>query len=72
MATRCPSCPFRPEGDAALANRIRIELLGASQTCHHPRLHGQPETRLCRGERDEQLTLLYRLGYLEKPTDASF
>jgi hypothetical protein len=47
-------------------------LLQASQICHHPRIHGEPETHLCRGARDEQLTILYRLGWIPEATDAAF
>lgn len=72
MAARCTTCPFRYEGEQAVANRIRSTLLSRSQICHHPRLHGSPETHLCRGARDEQLTLLHRAGLLPEPTDSCF
>ena len=71
-AARCATCPFRPGGDPELANRIRAGMFEGSQICPPPRLHGQPETQLCRGARDEQLTVLHRLGLLETATDACF
>lgn len=46
--------------------------LNASQVCHHPRLHGKKETHLCRGARDHQLTLLFRLGFIAAETDGAF
>jgi hypothetical protein len=73
MPSRCASCPFNEGGDlrlrVAVLNRT---ILQASQLCHHPRIHGHRSTHLCRGARDEQLTLLHRLGWIEEPTDAAF
>ena len=73
MAAKCESCPFREGGDIELRNRVMERtVLQASQICHHPRLHGKKETHLCRGARDEQLTILFRLGMLPEPTDKAF
>ena len=73
MAAKCESCPFREGGDIELRNRVMERtVLQASQICHHPRIHGKKETHLCRGARDEQLTILFRLGMLPEPTDKAF
>lgn len=73
MATQCASCPFRQGGDTELRNAVMGRTaLQASQICHHPRLHGKKETHLCRGARDQQLTLLYRMGWIEAETDEAF
>lgn len=73
MKTKCRSCPFAEGGDVTLRNNVMSRvLLQASQICHHPRMHGKKETHLCRGARDEQLTLLHRLGFLAEPTDKAF
>lgn len=73
MAEKCASCPFREGGDIELRNRVLGRtILQASQICHHPRLHGKKQTHLCRGARDEQLTILYRMGLIPEPTDAAF
>jgi hypothetical protein len=73
MAAKCASCPFRDGGDIELRNRVMERtVLQASQICHHPRLHRKKETHLCRGARDEQLTILYRMGLLPEATDAAF
>jgi hypothetical protein len=73
MPVCCPSCPFRESGDMELRNRVMERTaLAASQICHHPRLHGGKETHLCRGARNEQLTVLHRLGWIAEPTDAAF
>ena len=73
MLAMCESCPFREGGDVQLRNAVMSRtILQASQICHHPRVHGKKETHLCRGARDEQLTILYRLGMLSEPTDAAF
>lgn len=64
---------FREGGDRALqAAAIQRTGFNASQVCHHPRLAGRKETHLCRGARDHQLTLLYRLGMIPEATDAAF
>jgi hypothetical protein len=56
-----------------LRNRVMERtVLQASQICHHPRLYGKKETHLCRGARDEQLTILHRLGWLPEATDKAF
>lgn len=70
MKAPCASCPIGkvPEIEAVVLNRI----LDRSQICHHPRLHGKPETHLCRGARNIQLTLFYRLGMIDAPTDQAF
>lgn len=73
MAEKCASCPFREDGDRVLcANILARTLLQAQQVCHHPRMHGKKETHLCRGARDEQLTVLHRLGWIDSPTDQAF
>jgi hypothetical protein len=73
MASMCASCPFREGGDIELRNAVMSRtLLRSSQICHHPRLHSKKETHLCRGARDQQLTILHRLGMLSEPTDAAF
>lgn len=74
MREQCASCPFNDDGDPELRARViqRIGSLQASQICHHPQLHNKRETHLCRGARDFQLTLLYRLGWIAAPTDTAF
>lgn len=71
--TMCPSCPFREGGDRELAARVLDRtLFKASQICHHPVLHGAKEHELCRGARNEQLTLLHRMRLIDAPTDEAF
>jgi hypothetical protein len=73
MAAKCASCPFNENGDARLRAAVMARTIcQAQQICHHPRIHGKKETHLCRGSRDEQLTILYRMGMLPEPTDAAF
>lgn len=73
MPAKCASCPFNDSGDIELRNKvIERTSLNASQICHHPRLINKKETHLCRGARDMQLTILYRLGLIPEPTDESF
>lgn len=73
MDAMCVTCPFRKDGDIELRNRVmQRTILRASQICHHPALSGKKQTHLCRGARDQQLTILYRMGILSEPTDKAF
>lgn len=78
MKAKCSTCPFRTDAkgrhlDVMVVERIQKQCLTkASQICHHPTLQGKPETHLCRGARDFQLEVFYRLGVLEAPTDAAW
>lgn len=73
MQTKCASCPFREENaGTGLVETVRARMFETSQICHHPRLSGKPETQICRGARDEQLTFFHRIGFLEDETDAAW
>ena len=78
MPQQCSSCPFRegPDGrvpDPKLLASVQVRVLTrASQICHHPTLHGKRQTHLCRGARDYQLMIFYRLGFLKEPTDRAW
>ena len=71
MAAVCKTCPFGPKGDHGVrANVERRVLTKGSQICHST---GWPQgTHLCRGARDLQLTVFYRLGFLSTPTDEAW
>lgn len=73
MPAKCRTCPFNETGDKRLAAAVLDRtLFKSSQICHHPVLDGKKETHLCRGQRDEQLVLLHRMGLIDEPTDAAF
>lgn len=78
MKRQCATCPFRTDergrhADPRLVNKIQVQCLSeASQICHHPALEGKPETHLCRGARDFQLTIFHRLGIIDAPTDEAW
>lgn len=73
MKAKCATCPFGENGDKQVAaNVLNRTLFQSSQICHHPTLYRKRETHLCRGQRDEQLVLLQRMGLLEEATDAAF
>jgi hypothetical protein len=72
MAAKCSTCPFKGNGNIELRNRIMQRMFKTSQICHAPALKGKKQTHLCRGARDEQLTVLFRLGFLTEPTDQAF
>jgi hypothetical protein len=75
----CKTCPFRKNSPyAALARDLTISALtqssrichstGSSAIHHHT---GKPR-RLCRGARNQQLQLFYRLGVIDAATDAAW
>ena len=79
MPQKCASCPFRdnkdgePIGDIQLRNKVQTRCLTeGSQICHHPNLRSKPSTHLCRGARDFQLQIFYRLGVIDALTDEAW
>ena len=72
MKSLCASCLFQKNGDTQLRASIEARVFSNSQICHHPVLKGNKETHLCRGSRDYQLEILYRLGMIVAPTDEAF
>ena len=78
MAKQCPTCVFAkaPDGkhwlNPELAELVEGRMFECSQICHSPRLHGKKETHLCRGTRDRQAEVLFRMGFLEAPTDEAW
>lgn len=69
----CSTCPFGPKGDKRIMNTVTARLFNVSQTCHssRPKLTGK-DTLICRGARDWQQTMFYRLGMLDAPTDEAW
>jgi hypothetical protein len=77
LKKQCATCPFRPYSKTAfLAPSIALSALTeASRICHctgcdnafHQRTGKRPA--LCRGARDLQIQIFYRLGVLKEPTD---
>ncbi|MBP5978024.1 hypothetical protein HW132_36360 [Brasilonema sp. CT11] len=78
MAAKCSTCPFQTDEHGRykcpdVTNRIISRILSnCSQICHHPRFAEKPETHLCRGARDYQLEIFYRLGVITAPTDEAW
>lgn len=78
MPAKCSTCPFRVNDhgrhvDPMTVSRIQADVISkASQICHHPTLSGKKETHLCRGARDYQIEIFYRLGFLESRTDEAW
>lgn len=60
---KCHSCPFGENGDDLIRSKVEQRCLDSSQICH------STDSTLCRGARDYQLTIFYRLGFLAAPTD---
>jgi hypothetical protein len=72
MKQQCKTCPFRAGGDLELQGQVISRLLETNQICHAPRLVKKRETHLCRGARDWQLQVFFRLGVLEEESDAAW
>lgn len=75
MKKMCPTCPFRHEheGQIETANMVKARCMTrASQICHHPSLHGKKQDHLCRGARQFQITMFYRLGIIDAETDEAW
>ena len=75
MKKQCMTCPFRTDErgrhlDERLVAKIQMCVLTeSSHICHHHKLVNRPESHLCRGARDYQLEIFYRMGLLAEPTD---
>lgn len=82
---QCSSCPFRPYGEGIGSTEMTAEeyykkqatltasaLSDSSQFCHAPALVGGRQNQVCRGARDIQKQVFYRLGVLEAPTDEAW
>lgn len=65
---RCITCPFNDGADAHLRASVESRVMTqASQLCHETE-----NTTLCRGARDFQLQIFFRMGFLSAPTDAAW
>lgn len=77
MAAHCKTCPFGPNGDRELREKVERRVLdpnGASQTCHSTgvALGKRQDTHLCRGARDLQLRFFAAVGVISEPTDEAW
>jgi len=79
--TNCATCPFRETGWVEVRQLLMSRAVNeASPICHSTgpkalvprkkRLSAKPE--VCRGARDFQLNLFYKLGFLDAPTDEAW
>ena len=80
MPEKCATCPFRVGSPYAylLHDLKHCALTQASRICHSTgsnnainRRTGKPQA-LCRGARDVQLQMFYKLGFLPEPTDKAW
>src|ERR1051326_2264408 len=74
MPECCKTCPFGENGDEELRKRVESRLMEVSQTCHSTGIAKgkKRDTHLCRGARNFQIQIFYRLGFLEAPTDEAW
>jgi hypothetical protein len=79
MPEMCGTCPFRDGSkyEFLRADLTQSALTEASRICHCTGTSGimgrtgKPE-RLCRGARNVQLNLFFRMGFIESPTDEAW
>jgi hypothetical protein len=76
QSSQCKSCIFREGSDVVSQERLveiqQYLLAGKTHLCHSPD-QSKPKakrknTHACKGARDWQLSMWYRLGYISAPT----
>lgn len=78
MKAQCSTCVFKRTPDDRhwvypdLAEMVEERMMRVSQICHAPALKGKKQDHLCRGTRDRQIEIFYRLGFLNEPTDEAW
>lgn len=66
--TRCKTCPFNDDGCISIRTRVQGQVLStASQLCH-----GTENKTLCRGARDFQIQIFFRMGFLREESDQAW
>lgn len=69
MKAKCRTCPFNThengrEQSPDIAAKVKFRCITTElQIGHHPKLQGKRQDHLCRGARDYQLQVFYRLGF---------
>ncbi len=75
-AKMCPTCPFARSHEQAveLQSQVIARMLrdGASQICHGTEGPERQPNTLCRGARDQMLTLFHRMQFIDSPTDEAW
>lgn len=77
MERMCATCPFRDQGWVEVRDLLtKRALREATPICHSTgRALSKKRlgpSRLCRGARDFQLTVFYRMGFIEAATDEAW
>ncbi len=74
----CATCPFKEGSPHANLRDDLAEsaLRDASRICHSTGTNALYKTnapeKICRGSRDLQIQVFYRMGFLSEPTDAAW
>jgi hypothetical protein len=75
-AIKCRTCPFVQSHEQAIAlqNTIIARMFqgGGSQICHGTEGQNREPRSLCRGAREQMLTLFYRMGFIDEATDEAW
>lgn len=77
MPKHCATCPFHAAGWTELRGLLSERALRAAPLCHSSgrkalQPGGPARAHVCRGARDLQLQIMYRLGFLAAPTDEAW
>jgi hypothetical protein len=73
---KCRTCPFTQSHATAIAlQRSIIDRMlddGGSQICHGTEGPNRRPKSLCRGAREQMLTLFFRMGFIDEATDEAW
>lgn len=79
MKRCCPTCPFHAGGWTHVRGLLEERSMTATPICHSTGPEALKKGRswikqehACRGARDLQLQLMFRLGVIKEPTDESW
>lgn len=70
--TQCKTCPWRPKSplNYSVPEIAQKAITEHNHYCHNEQLEGKTHYNLCRGTRNYQLEVFYKLKVLNEPTDA--
>ena len=69
---KCKTCPFNETSDGKYYNPDLVAKLMLTIISEKNHICHTTSTTICRGSRDYQLEIYYRLGVLEAPTDKAW
>jgi hypothetical protein len=69
----CKTCPFNLNGVEEIREKVkRRSLTEGNQICHTSQIEKRKDLQICRGARNYQLEIFYRMGVIAEPTDQAW